>query len=429
MRAGYKQTKLGEIPEDWEVVKIEDIAQVKGGKRLPKGEALQEKRTNHPYIRVSDMYMGGVDLENILYVPEHIFPMISRYTISKDDLFISVAGTLGITGQIPIELDGANLTENADKITKIKMDRFFLLQILFSPLIQDAVEREKTNNAQPKLALSRIRSFLVPKPPKTEQQEIAHILSTVDEKIDLIAQQISETQALKKGLMQRLLTRGIGHTEFKDSPLGEIPMGWEVVKLGEVGGLSGGYAFKSKEFNDQGIGYQVIRMGNVQSNGLELDKNPMFLECISKKEEKFLLKDGNVLITLTGTIGKTDYGNVAYIEKSNSMLLNQRVGRFDYNSNLIGKFLYFLFCSEDFRKQFFERGKGGTGNQANVGKQGFESIKVILPTLDEQIKIAQILSTVDNKLQVLSSKKTEYQTLKKGLMQQLLTGKIRVKTH
>ncbi|MEZ7497121.1 restriction endonuclease subunit S [Flavobacterium sp. Arc3] len=202
----FKDSPLGMIPKSWEVVTINEIAEVKGGKRLPKGEALIENKTEHPYIRVTDMFMGGVSLEKILYVPDNIFPVISRYTISKDDLFISVAGTLGIVGEVPFELDGANLTENADKLTNIKVNKSFLLQLLLSPFIQDLVQKEQTNNAQPKLALTRIKEFIIPKPPKEEQEKIASILRTVDNKLEVLLEKKTHYQELKQGLMQQLLT-------------------------------------------------------------------------------------------------------------------------------------------------------------------------------------------------------------------------------
>lgn len=202
----YKDSPLGKIPKSWEVVKIEEIADVKGGKRLPKGESLLEEKTSHAYIRVADMFMGGVSLKKIHYVPENVHPIIKNYIISKDDLFISVAGTLGVVGEIPNELDGANLTENANKLTNIMMDKSFLLQVLLSPIIQNAIEREKTNNAQPKLALTRIRSFEVPKPSKKEQERISEILNFVDEKLNLLSEKKTTYQELKQGLMQQLLT-------------------------------------------------------------------------------------------------------------------------------------------------------------------------------------------------------------------------------
>ena len=191
---------------EWDWVDLEDVCDVKGGKRLPKGNALSEAKTSNPYIRVADMYMGGVDLSDIKYVPESIAPLIKNYTISKDDLFITVAGTLGIVGKIPNELDGANLTENADKLTNIKCDKTFLLYVMMSSIIQRYIEAESTQNAQPKLALARIRGFKVPLPNLEEQQKIAIVLTNADKEIELLEQQLADLQQEKKALMQVLLT-------------------------------------------------------------------------------------------------------------------------------------------------------------------------------------------------------------------------------
>lgn len=191
---------------EWNWVNLEDVCDVKGGKRLPKGNAVSEDITPHPYIRVADMYMGGVDLSDIKYVPESIAPLIKNYTISKDDLFITVAGTLGIVGSIPDDLDGANLTENADKLTNIKCDKAFLLYVMTSSVIQRYIEAESTQNAQPKLALARIRGFKVPLPNPEEQQKIATVLTDADREIELLAQQLADLQQEKKALMQVLLT-------------------------------------------------------------------------------------------------------------------------------------------------------------------------------------------------------------------------------
>ena len=156
---GSKQTEVGVIPEDWEVKEIDDFAEVKSGKRLPLGNYLTDKETPYPYIRVADMVPGGVLLNDIKYVPEHVYPAIKNYRIFKEDIFISVAGTLGVVGKIPNSLNGANLTENADRLTNIVCDRDFLLFVLMSSLIQNTIESERTLGAQPKLALTRIRKF------------------------------------------------------------------------------------------------------------------------------------------------------------------------------------------------------------------------------------------------------------------------------
>ena len=116
---GYKQTEIGPIPKDWEVKTIDEIGIVKSGKRIPIGKTLVKHETPHPYIRVTDMRYGTVSLSDIKYVPEDVYPLIKNYRIFQNDIFISVAGTLGIVGTIPAELNGANLTENADRITSI----------------------------------------------------------------------------------------------------------------------------------------------------------------------------------------------------------------------------------------------------------------------------------------------------------------------
>lgn len=103
-----------DIPDDWDIKKLEpNVGFVRSGKRLPKGYYVTPIPTQHPYIRVADMRPGYVDVEGLMYVPDEAYFWIQKYRIYRDDIYISVAGTLGIVGQIPGYLDGANLTENA----------------------------------------------------------------------------------------------------------------------------------------------------------------------------------------------------------------------------------------------------------------------------------------------------------------------------
>lgn len=153
VRPGYKRTEVGVIPEDWAVSRVDQIGDVEGGKRLPLGRSLTERRTSHPYIRVSDMKNGTIAADAVLFVPEDVFPSIRNYRISSDDIYISVAGTLGLIGRVPPELDGANLTENADKITNLKCERNFLHFCLTSDRIQTEIQSKRTVGAQPKLAI------------------------------------------------------------------------------------------------------------------------------------------------------------------------------------------------------------------------------------------------------------------------------------
>jgi len=161
-----------EIPENWCWCRLGTIAAVLGGKRIPAGRKLTECNTGHVYIRVSDMTDGGVSTDRLLYVPEDIYPSISRYIINKTDVFITVAGTIGRVGKIPDELDGANLTENADRLVLAGVNQDWLIKVLQSGLIQEQIAAATTQVGQPKLAIARIERFLIPLPPLAEQHRI-----------------------------------------------------------------------------------------------------------------------------------------------------------------------------------------------------------------------------------------------------------------
>ena len=161
-----------EIPENWCWCRLGTIAAVLGGKRIPASRKLTECNTGHVYIRVSDMTDGGVSTDRLLYVPEDIYPSISRYIINKTDVFITVAGTIGRVGKIPDELDGANLTENADRLVLAGVNQDWLIKVLQSGLIQEQIAAATTQVGQPKLAIARIERFLIPLPPLAEQHRI-----------------------------------------------------------------------------------------------------------------------------------------------------------------------------------------------------------------------------------------------------------------
>ncbi|MCO5382313.1 MAG: restriction endonuclease subunit S [Methanosarcina barkeri] len=111
----FKKTELGEIPEKWKMISVNEIGDVKGGKRLPKGHPFTSEKTNYPYLRVVDFKSGTIDKTNLKYISLGDYENIKQYIISSNDVYISIAGTIGLVGIIPKELDGSNLTENAAK--------------------------------------------------------------------------------------------------------------------------------------------------------------------------------------------------------------------------------------------------------------------------------------------------------------------------
>lgn len=168
-----------DIPGSWKWVRIGTVATILGGKRIPAGRKLSSNDTGYIYIRVSDMKDGYVSTENLQYVPEDIFPSISKYIIHKEDVFITVAGTIGRVGKIPPELDGANLTENADRLVFSLIDQDWLIKCMQSSLVQNQIADATTKVGQPKLAIIRIQNMLIPLPSLSEQKRIVAKLEEI----------------------------------------------------------------------------------------------------------------------------------------------------------------------------------------------------------------------------------------------------------
>lgn len=401
-----------QYPNDWKMLKIEEVADVKGGKRLPKGSSLQEEPNGYPYVTVSDMYFGGISTENIKYVPEEVADKIKNYRISKDDLFISVAGTLGIVGKVPDELHNANLTENADKLTNIKINKEYLYQVLISDMIQKEIKKVKTTNAQPKLALSRIKTFTIPVPSnEKEMEKIASILSAWDKAIQLKQKLIEQLKIQKNGLMQKLLTGKMRLPGFKEE--------WINIKLGQYVKLQGGFAFKSSKFKEQGI--PIIRISNIVPKITNDYQDFVYYDEVNLSD-RFKVHYGDLLIAMSGATT----GKVGIYKRKEIAYLNQRVGKFINldQSKIDHQFLYYLVKSSMFQLQLKEQ--LSTGAQPNISSKQIENFKMIIPSLKEQQSISNVLNELDQLIVLYEKEITSLKEQKQGLMQLLLTGKVRV---
>lgn len=161
-----------ELPASWKWVRLGSIVSVYGGKRIPAGSKLSEENTGHKYIRVADMKDGTVSLDDIKYITDDIYEKIKQYYITSEDIYITVAGTIGRVGVVPMELNNANLTENADKLVFNRLNKMFLCRMLNSEVIQHQIREATTQVGQPKLAIVRIQKLIVPLPPLAEQKRI-----------------------------------------------------------------------------------------------------------------------------------------------------------------------------------------------------------------------------------------------------------------
>jgi type I restriction enzyme S subunit len=207
-KSGLPDEELPRIADSWRWVRIGDVGKVKGGKRLPKGQPLVSDNTGYPYIRAGNLKDGTVTGE-ILFLTPAIQKKIARYTVKSGDAYITIVGAcIGDAGTIPDEFDGANLTENAAKITELTRVRSsYLAIVLRSPFLQDRILDRIHSASQGKLALHRIAALPIPLPVLEEQEEIICRVNKLFRLADTIEHRVARTGTLADKLTQSILAK------------------------------------------------------------------------------------------------------------------------------------------------------------------------------------------------------------------------------
>ena len=185
--------------------RIDEVCDVLSGKRIPKGETFSPRPTEYRYITVSDMGEKYVSSDTLQFITSHTEKQITRYKVRNGDIIISVAGTLGKLNIITSDLDGVNLTENCDRFTNFRgINPEYLYHVLSSDLIQSQIEASKTKNGQPKLALERIRNFVVPVPHQIRQEQFVGVMNSIDKYIASQQAVLDRCCKARAGLQQQL---------------------------------------------------------------------------------------------------------------------------------------------------------------------------------------------------------------------------------
>lgn len=185
--------------------RIDEVCDVLSGKRIPKGETFSPRPTEYRYITVSDMGEKYVSSDTLQFITSHTEKQITRYKVRNGDIIISVAGTLGKLNIITPDLDGVNLTENCDRFTNFRgINPEYLYHVLSSDLIQSQIEASKTKNGQPKLALERIRNFVVPVPYQIRQEQFVGVMNSIDKYIASQQAVLDRCCKARAGLQQQL---------------------------------------------------------------------------------------------------------------------------------------------------------------------------------------------------------------------------------
>ncbi len=275
---------------------------------------------------------------------------------------------------------------------------------------------KKSFNYQNKAHPSVIRElYEIAKPPIKEQRKIAEILGTVDEDIAKTQEVIEATEKLKRGLMQQLFTRGIEHTKLKETKIGQIPEEWKITKLGSVGDVITGNTPKTSEKSNYGGDYLLVSPKDIGSKKYINDSENRLSQKGYGSTRK--ISKGSVLVVCIGsTIGKIALAG-------RELSTNQQINSVVVNSNYSNEFIYYQLL---YRRQDII-GRRSTQAVPIINKTDFSKTELAVPkTKKEQQEIAEILSAVDEKVSINEKFKAKLTILKKGLMQDLLSGKVRV---
>ena len=433
-----------EIPTSWSWARLGNLIDIKGGKRLPAGYKLTDNKTDHIYIRVSDMQDGTIVSKDLKYITDDVYNQIQNYTIGKDDLYLTIVGsTIGKAGLVPKMFDNMNLTENAVKLTNIPINKYFLLYYVRSGYAQSQFRDNTKQVGQPKLAIFRIANTLVPIPPFAEQTKIVskieytlHLVnhfSNLQEQLhdidtdiyrdlkksilqeaiqgklvpqiaeegtaqELIEQIKAEKQKLvKEGKLKKsafndsVIFRGDDNKYWEKStecmeciddkiPF-EIPLTWCWVRHNQLFEISGGSQPPKSQFVDNPkSGY--IRLYQIRDYG----SNPMPVYIPKEKANK-ITKEGDIILArYGGSLGKVFWAK----DGAYNVAMAKVIPLFD--SEFVNKQYLFLFYQSSIYQYLVK--DHSRSAQAGFNKDDLTDLFFPLPPLEEQSRIVEKYKSV-----------------------------------
>lgn len=431
MKEGYKKTELGWIPREWRVIGTEEILidEKNSIKIGPFGSQLKKEYLTNSGYKVygqENVFRNDFNLGD-RYIDQERYDLLKSSSLKPGDLVISMMGTVGKTAIIPNDIKKGIMDSH---LIRLRVDeevynKKLLQQIIQnSTLVKNQIKKLSVGGIMEGLSSTIIKQLKFPLPLLKEQQKIENILSSVDSQIEDADKIIEKTKELKKGLMQRLLTKGIGHKEFKKSEVGEIPLEWKVIELQDLyvenirdfGSFS---TTKLIEYVESGIPY--LRSENFRGNKIVLNNISYITDEVDLLLDKSYVNKGNILFTKIGNIGCAYWYNGELGERCNS---NATIAKISIdNEKYDPQYIVYYLVSTQCRKQYVGS-IISTPPRINMGE--INKLKIALPDLEEQRQIANILSSIDSQIEEYENKRVKLEEVKKGLMQQLLTGKLRV---
>lgn len=385
-----------------------------------------------PFILIRNLQENSLDTSDMPHITYEDARRLSLYRLEPGDIVFSRVGRVGSCFLVGEEQAGWVISGQMLRIRlpEDSIDRCYLIHALRSKPAQDQITGASVGSTRQSINTQILESLSIVTPPLPEQRRIAEILDAGDEAIWQTERVITKLKAVKAGLLDDLLTRGLdehGHLrdppahpeQFKDSPLGRIPREWEVVRCTSIcHEITVGIVIRpSQYYVSEGI--PALRSANVREDGVILDDLVFISEESNRLLAKSRLKQGDVITVRTGYPG-TSCVVPPELDGANCIdLIISRLG-----PRVIPEYLA-TWINSDFGKGQVLRSQGGLAQQHfNVG--ALQKLLVALPRLDEQNRIAAILDAHDARIRAEERELAKLRQIKRGLMDDLLSGRVRV---
>ena len=401
LKSGYKQTEAGVIPEDWEVKALKEISPRQSVGLVINPSTYFDPNESIPMLVGSSVTENRIDAEaaNRISAASNFKLVASRLT--QGDLVTVRVGDPGVTAVVPPELDQCNCAS----MMIVRQDRSFNSHWLCSTMNsrhgRQQVENVQYGTAQKQFNIKDAVNFIYAVPPLQEQNQIATVLSEVELLLMNLEQVITKKRNIKQAAMQELLTGKRRLPGFMEE--------WKVKKLGDVLRFQVGCPFSSAFFNDKEQGVRLIKNRDLKSDD-------QVFHYSGKYDPSFQVSDGDVLVGMDGDFVPCQWGK-------GPALLNQRVGRIVPLAGLSRSFAFYYLIGP--LKEIESATSGTTVKHLSHGD--IEGIEKPLPSISEQHAIAAVLREIDTEVALLQQRREKTCTIQQGMMQQLLTGKIRLR--